>query len=537
MEAFESPTLAQAAGARWERVYFWWNEIQPNGPQEWIADKAISDKQIDGELQRGMKLVGLLGNPPRWATRNGSVPQNLSLGPADPENHWARFVRNIVKRYAGKIDYWIIWNEPDIDVGTSWSTWAGSEEEYYQLLKAAYLAARAVNPNARIVFGGTTFWADTTNARKLYIERILERAVLDPSSKANGYYFDIVDLHIYSRSWDMYDIPMSYKDVLDRYGIRKPLWITEANVVPWDDPVAPMPPGGYRATLEEQASFIIQGFALAMAAGVERISVYKLVDGGLTHGEAYGLVRNDGSTRPAYAAFQTAARYFSGYSQARYDEYEGMDRVTMLSGDKKLTVLWNPTPLPKSIRVPARGTRATLVNKTGQATPLVVPTIAGQNYFTFDMPRATANVPDIDASKYIIGGDPIILLEEGIGQGIRVSPQEVFYPITGYSVGGGFLEFFEKRGGVPMFGYPRGREGKDGDKVVQLFQKARFEFFPELAGTPYQVQLGLLGQEAANRWTFPEGEPAESTQDKVFFPETGHSVQGPFLKFFKERDG
>jgi hypothetical protein len=31
---------------------------------------------------------------------------------------------------------------------------------------------------------------------------------------------------------------------------------------------------------------------------------------------------------------------------------------------------------------------------------------------------------------------------------------------------------------------------------VQHFQRARFEYHPEHAGTPYEVQLGLLGDEA-----------------------------------------
>ena len=537
VEAYEAPDLAQSAGARWERLNFWWNQVQPNGPQEWRIENVVPDKHVDGELRRGMTLVGLLGNPPQWATRNGSVPLNLSTEPADPQNYWARFVRDVVKRYAGRIDYWMIWNEPDIDAGSAHSTWAGSEEEYYQLLKSAYRAAKAANPKAQIIFGGTTYWSDAINGRKLFVERVLERAVLDPTSKANNFYFDIVDAHIYSKSWDMYDIPMDYKDVLDRYGTRKPIWISEVNVVPWNDPAAPMPPGGYRATLEEQASFIIQGFALAMVAGVERVSVYKLVDGQLIGGEAYGLVRNNGSTRPAYAAFQTAARYFSGFTQARYNDAGGVDRVTMESGDRKVSVLWNPTPKPQSVRVRATGVRATRVDKIGRATPLNVPTAPGQNYYDFELPPATANVPDMEPDRYIIGGDPVILVEEGVGQGLRLSPHEVHYPITGYSIGGGFLDFFEKWGGVPIFGYPRGQEVQEGGKTIQYFQKARFEFSPELAGTPYQVQLGLLAMDATKSRTFPKVEAFDSTPEKIFFPETGHSVQGAFLKFFREHGG
>lgn len=537
VESYEAPNLAQAAGARWERICFWWNDIQPNGPQEWKTNLILSDQKINSELQGGMNLVGLLGNPPKWATRNGSVPANLSGNIADPENYWARFVGEMVKRYAGRIDYWIIWNEPDIDAGESWSTWAGSEEEYYLLLKSAYLAAKAANPAAKIIFGGTTYWSDALAGRKLYLERVLERAALDPTAKENGYYFDIVDLHVYSKSSDMFDIPKDYRDAMKRYGIDKPLWIGEANVVPWNDPVAPMPPGGFRATLDEQASFVVQGMALAMAAGIERVGFYKLVDGELTHGEAYGLVRNDGSTRPAFSAFQTGARLFSQFSQARYDDTLEVDRVVMESAGKRTTVLWNPLPTPKSVKIRAVGTEATLYNKLGQATPLKIPVAYGENFYDFDLAPATANVVDMLPDHYIIGGDPVILVEEGVGQRLRLSPTEVFYPITGYSVGGGFLDFFERWGGVAMFGYPRSQEVREGGRGVQYFQKARFEYFPEHVGTPYEVQLGLLQLDLVGQNAFAKIAPFESTPERAFFPETGHSIQGGFLRFFLQRGG
>ncbi len=31
------------------------------------------------------------------------------------------------------------------------------------------------------------------------------------------------------------------------------------------------------------------------------------------------------------------------------------------------------------------------------------------------------------------------------------------------------------------------------ERLVQYFERARFELHPELAGTPYEVQLGHLG--------------------------------------------
>jgi beta-glucosidase/6-phospho-beta-glucosidase/beta-galactosidase len=54
--------------------------------------------------------------------------------------HWEAFVRRMAQHYRGRINHWIIWNEPDVwDQDHPGSTWAGSEEDYYRLLKTTYL--------------------------------------------------------------------------------------------------------------------------------------------------------------------------------------------------------------------------------------------------------------------------------------------------------------------------------------------------------------------------------------------------------------
>ncbi|MGH2353936.1 MAG: hypothetical protein ACRDJN_20215, partial [Chloroflexota bacterium] len=73
---------------------------------------------------------------------------------------------------------------------------------------------------------------------------------------------------------------------------------------------------------------------------------------------------------------------------------------------------------------------------------------------------------------------------------------------TGHNVYGGFLTYFTTNGGLEAFGYPiteefqePNQDGTGRDYTVQYFQRARFEYHPEFAGTPYEVQLGLLGSE------------------------------------------
>lgn len=70
-----------------------------------------------------------------------------------------------------------------------------------------------------------------------------------------------------------------------------------------------------------------------------------------------------------------------------------------------------------------------------------------------------------------------------------------------------FRKFWSAHGGLEVFGLPltpSRTEVVGGQKYsVQYFERARFEHFPENAGTPYEVQLGLLGHELLNRWDAP----------------------------------
>ncbi|MCL4541494.1 MAG: NBR1-Ig-like domain-containing protein [Chloroflexi bacterium] len=73
-----------------------------------------------------------------------------------------------------------------------------------------------------------------------------------------------------------------------------------------------------------------------------------------------------------------------------------------------------------------------------------------------------------------------------------------FFPQTGHSVSFGFLAYYRAHGGLPIFGYPISEEfplaGVPGG-TAQWFQRARLEYRPQLLGTPYAIQPGLLGDE------------------------------------------
>jgi hypothetical protein len=80
------------------------------------------------------------------------------------------------------------------------------------------------------------------------------------------------------------------------------------------------------------------------------------------------------------------------------------------------------------------------------------------------------------------------------------SPDRTFFPESGHTLGGAFGWVWQSRGGVAVFGYPISEEFMEVSPVdgqtylVQYFQRARFEYHPELQGQPGEVQLAPLGR-------------------------------------------
>jgi hypothetical protein len=78
---------------------------------------------------------------------------------------------------------------------------------------------------------------------------------------------------------------------------------------------------------------------------------------------------------------------------------------------------------------------------------------------------------------------------------------ERFFPETGHAIRNSFQSYWERNGGLAVYGYPISDEfteinPEDGKPyVVQYFERNRFEYHPEHAGTPYEVLLGLLGND------------------------------------------
>ncbi|GAB4208823.1 MAG: hypothetical protein OHK0022_38920 [Roseiflexaceae bacterium] len=128
------------------------------------------------------------------------------------------------------------------------------------------------------------------------------------------------------------------------------------------------------------------------------------------------------------------------------------------------------------------------------------------------------------------------------------APGSLFYPITGHSISPLFLPYWARNGGLAQFGYPRTpafREVNPADGriyTVQYFERNRFEYHPEQRGTPYEVLLGLLGNQQTEARRAADEAPfrpirSAGQPDVRFFPETGHTLAGPFLDYWQRNGG
>ena len=126
---------------------------------------------------------------------------------------------------------------------------------------------------------------------------------------------------------------------------------------------------------------------------------------------------------------------------------------------------------------------------------------------------------------------------------VPATAEQAYFQETGHSLKGPFLKFWRSHGGLAVFGFPISEEYSevsttDGKTyTVQYFERNRFEYHPEFAGTSNEVLMGLLGLEMTQGRTFPPGAPFQSTPTQVYFQETRHSLSGPFLRYWQQNGG
>lgn len=137
--------MVREMGAPWIVEYFPWAYVEAApGRFDWTH----TDLVIDHAERQGLQVVARLGYVPEWARPKESSPLYLD------QAHFADFgayAAEFAARYAGRIHYIIVWNEPNLTL--EWGYAAVDPANYVALLKVVYPMIKAANPDVQVLAG------------------------------------------------------------------------------------------------------------------------------------------------------------------------------------------------------------------------------------------------------------------------------------------------------------------------------------------------------------------------------------------------
>ena len=173
------------------------------------------------------KILLRIHGVPAWAR---PADTSLSYPPTNLAD-FERFMRILTKRYRGKIAAYEVWNEPNLNY--EWGYRDPSPTEYTALLKTAYRAIKAEDPNALVISAGL---APTGDGNPPEVLGVLDFVDGMYTASAKGH-FDAMGSHpyTYGHAPDFSDADqITFDQLLDlrqlmvNYGDGDtPIWITE----------------------------------------------------------------------------------------------------------------------------------------------------------------------------------------------------------------------------------------------------------------------------------------------------------------------
>jgi hypothetical protein len=327
--------MTKEAGFGWLKQQVIWSQYERTpgvyDPERvrWIDDVV---NEVNGA---GLKLLLSVTQAPRFYTAAGGGGL-LGRQPSQLPLHFERFLQFLANRYRGKVQAYQTWNEPNMIV--EWGMgplWPDGPRDFVQLQKRAYAGVKAGDPAALVVFPAMTptgVGECETCDRSFAID---ERVYLDLVYRVNGgeikRYFDVLGAHPYGYNnppgdWtDRATVsspgykghPSFYfrrftqlREVMLAHGDDKPIWLSEFG---WSACARPVPAYDYCRDNSEvdQARYLTEAFAMLRGsypyithAFVWNLN-FQMVVPEQDQMWGFGVLRPDGSPRPAYTALKT----------------------------------------------------------------------------------------------------------------------------------------------------------------------------------------------------------------------------------------
>jgi polysaccharide biosynthesis protein PslG len=287
-----------SAGVTWVRIDVGWAGVEPspgqfqNNGYTQLADTAVNEARA-----AGLKVLIVFWWSPTWANNGGS----RATPPTDP-NTYAQAIGWAAQHFAGRVSAWEVWNEPN-----ETDFWTGSPAQYSALLRAAYPAVKAGDPNATVVLAGPAY-NDTNWLGGVY------------AGGVSGA-FDVLATHPYmspassppetADDGSIYNLShvAAVKAMMNAHGDgAKPIWFTEfgwsshANspgLPDWQQGVTPAQQGDYLVRslrwLAQNASYVTNAFWYE-----ERDQTSQDIQN-----NNYGLLDSNLNPKPAYSSLSS----------------------------------------------------------------------------------------------------------------------------------------------------------------------------------------------------------------------------------------
>jgi hypothetical protein len=288
--------LIQESGAGFVRQAISWDEVEA---EQGKFDFSKYDAILDNLEGHNLRVLGILCYTAEWTGQHWNTPPDTRL--------FSNYVRKTVERYKGRIKYWELWNEPDQK--TYWAD-QDSMKTYTALLKTVYSLIKEIDPTAVVVLGSVN---TPFPLRDIYRE-------------GGKGFFDVVNIHPFVspiKPEPLVKLKAIYtgtrKVMAEFQDENRDIWITEIGCpgiangntsVGWWEGKSPND--------QEQATWVTQIYGEALQwPGVKKI-FWAFFQESKHFGndiDTFGLIKRDFDTKPAYEAYQRAAKSWEAVSR------------------------------------------------------------------------------------------------------------------------------------------------------------------------------------------------------------------------------
>lgn len=311
-------------GVQWLRTDFLWDWVKPTAKSAY--NWTVYDKVVAMAEKYGIEVVALVNGETSWASK--------TLGTVASQEAFGDFAAAAAAHFGDKINYWEIFNEPNLRGITP--------ANYTAALKEAYEGIKAVDAGDIVISAGLAAVPNTGNGMYSAVDYL--KGIY---ANGGGDYFDAVGYHPYtypympsaSDNWNGWQIMEDgiRSTMIANGDAALDVWITEVGA-----PTAGAPNAVSQAT---QATILTQAVTLASSydwAGPVLWYSYKDRGGSTTDPENwFALINPDGTPKEAYYVYQALAKaqieVQPTFTGARFT---GTDASEIIVGNDKDNFIW-----------------------------------------------------------------------------------------------------------------------------------------------------------------------------------------------------